>query len=113
MAGIITAVDVIEVAEVVEGEDDTGESLAGQDDDWMWEGIKAVGNRYLPTRNVEFPDAPVSEFMTADLVTVSQRKPVADVARLMIGNDIEQVPLVSGDELVGIVRDADLLEAIG
>ena len=30
----------------------------------------------------------------------------------MIGNDIEQIPLVSGDELVGIVRDVDLLEAI-
>ena len=113
MTGIITEVDVIAVAEVVEGEDDTGESLADEDDDWMWEGIKAVGNRYLPTRNVEFPAAPVREFMTDEVVTVSQRKSVGDVARLMLGNDIEQVPLVSGDELVGIVRDVDLLEAIG
>ena len=113
MTGIITEVDVIEVAEVVEGEDDTGESLADEDDDWMWEGIKAVGNRYLPTRNVEFPAAPVAEFMTAEVITVSQRKSVEDVARLMLGNDIEQVPLVSGDQLVGIVRDVDLLEAIG
>jgi len=112
MTGIITEVDVIDVAEVVEGEDETGESLADQDDDWMWEGIKAVGNRYLPTRNVEFPDAPVSEFMTEDVVTVSQRKTVGNVARLMIGNDVEQVPLVSGDELVGVVRDVDLLEAV-
>ena len=112
MDGIITEVDVIAVAEVVEGEDDTGESLADEDDDWMWEGIKAVGNRYLPTRNVEFPTAPVSEFMTEDVITVSQRKPIGDVARLMIGNDVEQIPLVSGDELVGIVRDVDLLEAI-
>jgi len=113
MTGIITEVDVIAVAEVVEGEDDTGESLADEDDDWMWEGIKAVGNRYLPTRNVEFPTAPVKEFMTDEVVTVSQRKPAEDVARLMLGNDIEQVPLVSGDQLVGIVRDVDLLEAIG
>ena len=113
MTGIITEVDVIAVAEVVEGEDDTGESLADEDDDWMWEGIKAVGNRYLPTRNVEFPTDPVKEFMTDEVVTVSQRKPAEDVARLMLGNDIEQVPLVSGDQLVGIVRDVDLLEAIG
>jgi len=113
MDGIVTAVDVIAVAEVVEGEDDTGESLAGQDDDWMWEGFKAVGNRYLPTRNVEFPDDPVEAYMSEDVITVSQRKPIADVARLMIGNDIEQVPLVSGDELVGIVRDVDVLEAVG
>jgi CBS domain-containing protein len=112
MAGIITEVDVIAVAEVVEGEDDTGESLADEDDDWMWEGIKAVGNRYLPTRNVEFPAAPVSEFMTDEVITVSQRKSVEDVARLMMGNDVEQIPLVSGDELVGIVRDVDLLGAV-
>ena len=112
MAGVITEVDVIAVAEVVEGEDDTGESLADEDDDWMWEGIKAVGNRYLPTRNVEFPVGPVREYMTDDVITVSQRKTVEEVAQLMIGNDVEQIPLVSGDELVGIVRDVDLLEAI-
>ena len=113
MAGIVTEVDVIAVAEVVEGEDETGDSIAGQDDDWMWEGIKAIGSRYLPTRNVEFPDDPVEAYMSEDVITVSQRKPIGDVARLMIGNDVEQVPLVSGDELVGIVRDVDVLEAVG
>ncbi|MFB6300683.1 MAG: CBS domain-containing protein [Halobacteriales archaeon] len=112
MTGILTEVDVIEVARVVEGEDETGESIANQDDEWMWEGIKAVGNRYLPTRNVAIPNEPVGEFMSAELVTVSQRRTVQETARLMLSNDIEQIPLVSGDELVGIVRDIDLLEAL-
>jgi CBS domain-containing protein len=111
MTGILTEVDVIAVARVVEGEDDTGESIAGQDDEWMWEGIKAVGNRYLPTRNVEIPDDPVREFMSDDVVTVSKRKTAADAARLMLAEDIEQIPLTSGGTLVGIVRDVDLLEA--
>ena len=31
---------------------------------------------------------------------------------MMISNDIEQIPLVSGDELVGVVRDINLLEAL-
>ncbi|MFB6079644.1 MAG: CBS domain-containing protein [Haloferacaceae archaeon] len=113
MAGILTEVDVIAVAQVVEGEDDTGESIAGEDDDWMWEGIKAVGNRYLPTRNVEIPTDPVREFMTTDVVTVSKHKTAADAARLMLARDIEQIPLTSGGSLVGIVRDVDLLEAAG
>jgi IMP dehydrogenase len=30
----------------------------------------------------------------------------------MIEHDIEQIPMVSGDELAGIVRDMDLLEAV-
>lgn len=112
MAGILTEVDIIDVAEVVEGEDATGDSIAGEDDDWMWEGIKAVGNRYLPTRNVEIPDGPVSQYMTADVVTVGRRQSIQDAAQVLIRNDVEQVPLVSGDQLVGIVRDMDLLRAV-
>ena len=113
MTGMLTEVDVIEVAEVVEGEDATGDSIAGEDDEWMWEGIKAVGNRYLPTRNVEIPDGPTREYMTADVVTVSARKSVREVAQSMITNDIEQIPLLDGGDLVGIVRDVDLLSAVG
>jgi IMP dehydrogenase len=111
MTGIITEVDVIDVARVVEGEADTGESIANEDDDWAWEGIKAVGNRYMPTRNVELPAGSVSEFMTPDLVTVATTTTVQDAAQLMIEHDIEQIPTVSGDELVGVVTDMTLLEA--
>jgi IMP dehydrogenase len=112
MTGMLTVVDIIEVARVVEGEDDTGESIANQDDDWAWEGIKAVGGRYMPTRNVEIPAEPVSDFMTDDVVTVSKRRTAKEAAQLMIENEIEQIPLVSGDELAGIVRDVDLLEGL-
>lgn len=110
--GMLTDVDIIDVAEIVEGEDETGESLANEDDEWMWEGIKAVGNRYLPTRNVVLPDEPVREFMTADLVTISRRRTARDAAQLLLSNDIEQIPMVGGDDLVGIVVDMDLLEAL-
>jgi CBS domain-containing protein len=112
MSGVLTEVDIIEVARVVEGEADTGDSIADDDDDWKWESIKAVGKRYLPTRNVEIPAAPVREFMTGDVVTVSSEKTAKQAAQTMLTDDIEQIPLVSGDELVGIVRDINLLEAI-
>jgi CBS domain-containing protein len=112
LTGMLTEVDIIEVARVVEGEDATGESIANQDDEWMWEGIKAVGNSYMPTRNVEIPNEPVREFMTADLLTVNKRRTAKEAAQTMLNNDIEQIPLLSGDSLVGIVRDVDLLEAL-
>jgi IMP dehydrogenase len=112
LTGMLTEVDVLEVARVVEGEADTGESIADQDDDWAWEGIKAVGNRYMPTRNVELPAEPVAEFMTPDLVTVGKRRTVQDAAQLMLEHDIEQIPVVTGDELYGVVRDIELLEAL-
>ncbi|MFB6298625.1 MAG: CBS domain-containing protein [Salinirussus sp.] len=111
-AGMLTEVDVIDAARVVEGEADTGESIANQDDEWAWEGIKAVGNRYTPTRNVELPDGRVSEFMTPDLVTLSKHRTVREAAQLLLEQDIEQVPVVSGDRLVGLVQDMDLLKAV-
>jgi len=112
VGGMLTEVDIIEVARIVEGEDDTGDSIANEDDEWMWEGIKAVGGRYVPTRNVEIPAEAVREFMTADVVTISTRTSVQEAAQRMISEDVEQVPMVSGDRLVGIVRDMDLLEAL-
>jgi CBS domain-containing protein len=112
MTGVLTEVDVIEVARVVEGEDETGDSMAADDDDWKWESIKAVGSRYLPTRNVEIPAEPVSEFMTGDVVTVTKTKTAREVAQMMLHHDVEQIPLMSGDELAGIVRDVDLLTAL-
>jgi IMP dehydrogenase len=110
--GMLTEVDVIAVARVVEGEEDTGESIADQDGEWMWEGIKAVGSRYIPTRNVEIPTAPVREFMSEELVTVSTRRTSRETAQLMISNGIEQIPVFEAGELTGIVVDVDLLEAL-
>mgnify|MGYP006279376203 CR=1 FL=1 len=112
MTGMLTEADIVAVAEIVEGEEDAGASMAGDDEDWKWESVKSVGNRYVPTRNVEFPDEPASAFMTEDVVTVSKRKSAVEAAQLMITNDIEQIPVVSGGELAGVLRDVHLLEAI-
>jgi IMP dehydrogenase len=112
LSGMVTEVDILNVARVVEGEDETGDSVAGQDDEWMWEGIKAVGNRYVPTRNVEIPAEPVREFMTADVLTLTERRTAREAARRMVSNDVEQLPLLSGGDLVGIVRDVDLLRGV-
>ncbi|GAB6879606.1 CBS domain-containing protein [Halorubrum gandharaense] len=112
MTGILTEVDVLDVARIVEGEENTGNGLAEQDSEWSWEGIKATGSRYLPTRNVEIPAGPTHEFMTSDVVTVTGTRTAEEVAQEMISNDVEQIPLVSGADLVGIVRDVDLLEGL-
>ncbi|MEF8813796.1 MAG: CBS domain-containing protein [Halovenus sp.] len=112
LAGMVTEVDILDVARVVEGEERTGDSIANEDSEWAWEGIKAVGNRYMPTRNVEIPSGPVAEFMTADLVTVGGKRTAQETAQLMLEHGIEQIPMLSGDQLRGIVRDIDLLEGV-
>lgn len=112
MVGIVTEVDILEEARVVVGEEGTGDSIASQDSEWAWEGIKAVGNRYLPTRYVEIPNDPVRDYMTSEIKTTSKNTKVSKAAQSMLQYDIEQIPLISGDELTGIVRDMDLLRAI-
>ncbi|MFB6205094.1 MAG: CBS domain-containing protein [Haloglomus sp.] len=110
--GMLTEVDIIDVARVEEGEADTGESIADEDDDWKWEGIKATGNRYMPTRNVEIPTEPVDRFMTENLVTVTRKRTAQEAAQLLISNDIEQVPLMTADDMTGVLQDVDLLAAV-
>ncbi|MFP8954649.1 CBS domain-containing protein [Natrialbaceae archaeon A-arb3/5] len=112
MSGVLTEVDIIDVARIVEGEEETGNNFPDQDSQWSWEGIKGVGSRYLPTRDIEIPNGPVSEFMTDGVVTVSAQTTVQDAAQQMISNDIEQIPMVTGEQLVGIVCDVDILEAL-
>ncbi|WP_436346226.1 CBS domain-containing protein [Natronorubrum sp. FCH18a] len=112
MSGVLTEVDIIDVARIVEGEEETGDNFPDQDSEWSWEGIKGVGSRYLPTRDIEIPNGPVSEFMSGDVVTVSAQTPIQDAAQQMISNDIEQIPMLTGEQLVGIVCDVDILEAL-
>ncbi|MDQ2050342.1 CBS domain-containing protein [Natronolimnohabitans sp. A-GB9] len=112
MSGVLTEVDIIDVARIVEGEESTGDNFPDQDSEWSWEGIKAVGSRYLPTRDIEIPAEPVREFMSDDVVTVSGSASIQDTAQRMISNDVEQIPMVTGEQLAGIVRDVDLLEAL-
>ncbi|MEZ3142996.1 CBS domain-containing protein [Halobaculum sp. MBLA0143] len=112
IAGMLTEVDLLEVARIVEGEEETGESIADQDDDWKWESVKAVGSRYLPTRDVELPSDPVSRVMTEDVLTVYGGQTVTEAAQTMVRNDVEQFPLVDGGDLAGILRDVHVLEAV-
>jgi CBS domain-containing protein len=112
MSGILTEVDIVEVAQVVEGEEDAGAAMAGDDEDWKWESIQSIGNRYIPTRNVEFPAEPVAAYMSEDVVTISRQKSAQDAAQLLISNEVEQIPVLGGGELAGVVRDVHLLEAV-
>ncbi len=112
MDGIITEVDVIDVARVVAGEAETGDSVSSDDEDWKWENVKAVGSTTMPTRDVEIPTGPVSDFMTEDVVTVTKGRTAREAAQLMIEHDVEQIPLMTGGHLGGVVTDMDLLEGL-
>jgi CBS domain-containing protein len=54
----------------------------------------------------------VRDVMTADPVTVSEQTPVEEVVQVMEKHRVKRLPVVRGDDLVGIVSRANLLHAL-
>ncbi|MGP0095144.1 MAG: CBS domain-containing protein [Xanthobacteraceae bacterium] len=59
-----------------------------------------------------FRDLRIEEVMTRDTVTVTEDRPLEEVARLISERDIKRVPVMRGDQLVGIVSRLDLVRAL-
>lgn len=57
-------------------------------------------------------DRPVSTIMNADVITVRPDDLLVHAARLMRRRKIRCLPVISGDRLVGIITDTDLLDAL-
>ena len=69
-----------------------------------------------PLGNGDAPGAAVphtvAEVMTRDVVALPEDADVADVARMMIGHRIKQIPIVQGDRVLGIVARRDVLKLL-
>jgi CBS domain-containing protein len=54
----------------------------------------------------------VGEIMTADPLTVTENATLEDIVELMERNNIKRLPVMRGDQLVGIVTRSNLLQAV-
>ena len=54
----------------------------------------------------------VRDWMNPDVITTSPRARLVEARALMEGHNIRQVPVVSGDRLVGILTDRDVRDAL-
>jgi acetoin utilization protein AcuB len=52
----------------------------------------------------------VKELMTTQLVTICEDCPLEEAARLMVDNKIGGLPVMRGDQLVGIITETDLFK---
>ncbi|MDI3502815.1 MAG: hypothetical protein PWR13_165 [Archaeoglobi archaeon] len=52
---------------------------------------------------------PVKLLMTEELITVDPGEDVEEAAKLMVENEIEGIPVVENDKLVGIITSTDML----
>ncbi len=54
----------------------------------------------------------VNEIMTPNPVTVVEDTPLEDIVRILEQHNVKRLPVVRGDQLVGIVTRSDLLQAV-
>lgn len=56
--------------------------------------------------------ATVADVMTGDPVTVQVDTPVGDIATLMVEQEVDRVPVLDGERLVGIVSKSDIVRSL-
>lgn len=53
--------------------------------------------------------ASIEDLMTRDVVTVTPTTPLKEVARILIEHGVSALPVVEGDEVVGVVSETDIV----
>lgn len=61
-------------------------------------------------RDVKTLSQPASEIMESDPITVTPDTSIEDASRTLLDNRVGSLPVVEGDDLVGIVTGKDMLE---
>lgn len=56
--------------------------------------------------------AQVHEFMTRDVVLLSEEAPIKEISQTLVRENIKRIPIVKNDQVVGIVARRDILRAI-
>jgi CBS domain-containing protein len=54
----------------------------------------------------------VRDIMTRGIIALPPRAPVIDALRIMSGNNIGRIPVMEGDQLLGIVTRTDIMKVI-
>ena len=71
-----------------------------------------VGSGRIAADFVHAQGRKVGEIMTPDPLTVTEDAPLDQIVQIMESNSVKRVPVVRGNELVGIVTRSDFLAAV-
>ncbi len=93
--------------------DDTGRvvGVVSQRDLFLNALVRALGFGSA-TRDKTLATLLVKDVMSDGAVTTTPDTPIADAARLMVERKIGCLPVVEGDELIGILSESDIVSAV-
>ena len=63
-------------------------------------------------RKAYIPDVKVKDAMTPDPITCTETSQISQVARVMVNEKIDCLPVVRGDTLIGMITSSDILAIV-
>ena len=113
LAGIVADGDLFTFSHLKESVVNSNLGIGEDEDVWTWEGIRDVMRLYYETSKIELPSVPVGEVMVRDVITVYRKTPISEVAKKMLDNGVDQLPVLDEtDDIIGMVYDVDLMKAV-
>ncbi len=115
LVGVATDKDLIS-ASIIEDRTEMSNMSAGSDDDaWTWESLRDTMSLYYSVSKIKLPITPVKEIvkLKGEPETAVLSSQVSECARKMRRNRIDQLPIITSTRnLLGLLRDKDLLKAV-
>ena len=109
LVGMVDETDLLKDGEVIRVMKQTA-LLASSEEDWILESNPTL---LFEKAELQLPKKPVGEIMNPNVVVATPHMSVYEVAQKMVQHHIEQLPVIKGEgELVGIVRDMDIIKVI-
>ncbi|NJE00596.1 CBS domain-containing protein [Thermococcus sp. JdF3] len=109
LVGMVDETDILKDSEVIRVMKSTALS-ASSEEDWILESNPTL---LFEKAELQLPKKPVEDIMNRELVVATPHMSIYDVAQKMVKYEIEQLPVIRGEgELVGIVRDMDIIKVI-
>jgi CBS domain-containing protein len=112
LVGIISDRDLINASVIEDSVEMSDMSSASDEDEWTWESTRDTLNFYYGVSRIALRKIPVKQAMVL-AVTAIKSGEVSECARVMMRNEIDQLPVVTAHQkLAGMLKDSDLLWAL-
>jgi CBS domain-containing protein len=115
LVGVASDKDLIG-ASIIEDRTEVSNMSSGSDDDaWTWESMRDTMSLYYSVSKIKLPGYPVKDIIKfkGEPETVVSSSQVSESAKKMRRKRLDQIPVItSSRNLLGLLRDKDLLKAI-
>ncbi|GFO96070.1 inosine-5'-monophosphate dehydrogenase [groundwater metagenome] len=115
LVGVASDKDLIG-ASIIEDRTEVSNMSCGSDDDaWTWESLRDTMSLYYSVSKIKLPNYPVKDIIKfkGEPETVISSSHVSETAKKMRRKRLDQIPVItSSRNLLGLLRDKDLLKAI-